>query len=94
MIGGIVGHQIGDGRNRDVARLGGAAAGAAIGSQIGPNAGPVTQERDVRRCQQAVSGPPQYYDVTYTFRGVEHRAQMTAPPGRTITVNEAGVPRG
>ena len=94
VIGGIIGHQIGDGRNRDVARLGGAAAGAAIGSQVGPNAGPVTHERDVRRCQQAVSGPPQYYDVTYSFRGVEHRAQMTAPPGRTITVNEAGVPRG
>ena len=94
VIGGIIGHQIGDGRHRDVARLGGAAAGAAIGSQVGPNAGPVTHERDVRRCQQAVSGPPQYYDVTYSFRGVEHRAQMTAPPGRTITVNEAGVPRG
>lgn len=94
VIGGIIGHQIGEGRNRDVTRLGGAAAGAAIGSQVGPNAGPVTHERDVRRCEQTISGPPQYYDVTYSFRGVEHRAQMTAPPGRTITVNEAGVPRG
>jgi len=95
LIGGVIGHQIGSGRNRDLATAGGAAAGAAIGSQVGPNSGPATQERDVRRCEQAASGAPQYYDVTYTFRGVEHRAQMTAPPpGRTITVNEAGVPRG
>jgi uncharacterized protein YcfJ len=94
LIGGILGHQIGEGRNRDLATAGGAVAGAAIGSQVGPGAGPVTHERDVRRCTQAVSGTPQYYDVTYSFRGVAHRAQMTAPPGRTITVNEAGVPRG
>jgi hypothetical protein len=31
--------------------------------------------------------------VTYLFRGVEHRAQMTSPPGRTITVNRNGEPR-
>lgn len=95
LIGGVIGHQIGSGRGRDVATAGGAAAGAAIGSQVGPNAGAVTHERDVRRCEQAVSGPPQYWDVTYVFRGVEHHAQFTAPPaGRTITVNERGVPRG
>ena len=41
----------------------------------------------------ATSGPPQYYDVTYEFRGVEHRVQMAAHPGRTITVNGNGEPR-
>ena len=71
---------------------GGALAGAAIGSQAG--GGTVVRERDVQRCTHAVSGPPQYYDVTYNFRGTEHRAQMTTPPGRTITVNQDGVPRG
>ena len=92
LIGGVIGHQLGHGRSRDVATAGGAVAGAAIGSQAG--GGTVTTERDVQRCTQAVSGTPQYYDVTYTFRGVEHRAQLKSPPGPTITVNQDGVPRG
>jgi hypothetical protein len=33
------------------------------------------------------------WDVTYNFRGQEHRMQVTAPPGPTITVNERGEPR-
>ena len=92
LIGGVIGHQLGHGRSRDAATAGGVVAGAAIGSQAG--GGTVTTERDVQRCTQAVSGPPQYYDVTYNFRGVEHRVQMTTPPGQTITVNQDGVPRG
>jgi len=36
---------------------------------------------------------PDYYDVTYNFRGSEHRVQMTSPPGRTILVNQNGEPR-
>lgn len=37
---------------------------------------------------------PAYWDVTYNFRGQDYRVQMTQPPGRTITVNEQGEPRG
>jgi uncharacterized protein YcfJ len=92
VIGGIIGHQIGSGHSRDAATAGGVVAGAAIGSQAG--GGTVVHERDVQRCTNQVSGTPQYYDVTYNFRGAEHRAQMTTPPGRTITVNQDGVPRG
>lgn len=91
VIGGIIGHQIG-GHNRDAATAAGAIAGGAIGSQAG--GGTVVRDRDVQRCTDTVSGRPQYYDVTYNFRGAEHRAQMTTPPGRTITVNQDGVPRG
>jgi uncharacterized protein YcfJ len=93
VIGGIIGHQLGDGRHRDAATAGGVVAGAAIGSQAGAG-GTVVHERDVQRCTTQVSGTPQYYDVTYNFRGTEHRAQMTTSPGRTITVNQDGVPRG
>jgi uncharacterized protein YcfJ len=92
VIGGIIGHQLGNGHNRDGATAGGAIVGGAIGSQVGGST--VIRERDVQRCTQQVSGTPQYYDVTYNFRGTEHRAQMTTPPGRTITVNQDGVPRG
>jgi uncharacterized protein YcfJ len=50
-------------------------------------------ERDVRRCENTSSGKPEYWDVTYNFRGVEHRIQMTTPPGKTVAVNQKGEPR-
>ena len=93
VIGGVLGHQIGGGRGKDVATAGGAVAGAAVGANVGR--GGDTYDRDVQRCT-TVSGDfhPAYWDVTYMFQGVEHRAQMTAPPGPTIMVNGYGEPRG
>jgi uncharacterized protein YcfJ len=50
--------------------------------------------QDVQRCEQVSSySQPDYWDVTYQFRGREHRVQMTAPPGPVILVNRAGEPR-
>ena len=92
IIGGILGHQVGSGRGRDVATVGGAVAGGAVGANVGR--GSHTVDRDVQRCETAASGPPQYWDVTYNFRGVEHRVQMSAAPGPTIAVNANGEPRG
>jgi len=95
LIGGVLGHQVGGGRGNDVATAGGAVAGAAIGANAGRDGGSsVTYGENVQRCTTTPPGPPQYYDVTYQFRGVEHRVQMAAPPGRTITVNGNGEPRG
>jgi Beta/Gamma crystallin/Glycine zipper 2TM domain len=90
VIGGIIGHQIGGGVGKDLATAGGAVAGAAIGAQIGADA----EVRAVRHC----SGPPgprrpDSWDVSYIWRGVEHRVQMTRPPGPTVTVNALGEPR-
>jgi uncharacterized protein YcfJ len=90
VIGGILGHQIGDGRQLPTA--GGAVAGAAVGANIGGRSGGV-QTQDVQKCASVPSQTPTYYDVTYNFRGQEHRVQMSAPPGRTVTVNERGEPR-
>ena len=59
----------------------------------GRNVGGGTSIRDVRRCETASNGPPEYWDVSYRFRNVEHRIQMTSPPGRTIVVNRDGEPR-
>jgi uncharacterized protein YcfJ len=39
------------------------------------------------------SEQPQYWDVTYVFRGVQHRVQLSFAPGATITVNGNGEPR-
>lgn len=93
IIGGVLGHQVGGGRGQDAATVVGALGGAAIGSQAGRDGGGYSQ--DVRKCA-TVSGSarPEYYDVTYNFRGQEHRMQTSAPPGPTVTVNARGEPRG
>jgi uncharacterized protein YcfJ len=94
IIGGVLGHQVGAGHGRDVATAGGAVAGAAIGANVN-RGGTAVYGQDVQRCA-AVPGSekPAYWDVEYDFRGVIHRAQLGAPPGPTVTVNEQGEPRG
>jgi len=95
IIGGILGHQVGDGRGQDIATAGGAVAGAAVGAYIGrDSSGQPVQTRDVQRCETTPhQARPDFWDVTYNFRGQAHRMQMTAHPGPTVTVNERGDPR-
>jgi uncharacterized protein YcfJ len=93
VVGGILGHQVGGGSGRDAATAAGVIAGAAIGNQMGGGSNAYATQ-DVQRCQQTVSGPPAFYEVSYTFRGREHRVQLSSPPGNSITVNERGEPRG
>ncbi|MBS3912196.1 MAG: glycine zipper 2TM domain-containing protein [Hydrogenophaga sp.] len=95
VIGGVLGHQVGGGSGRDLATVGGVLAGAAIGSSVGTDRfGNTVSTQDVQRCANEPSrSEPAYWDVTYTFRGITHRAQMTSAPGRSITVNSAGEPR-
>ena len=92
VIGGIIGHQVGSGRHQDLATVGGAVAGGALGANVGRSGG--GQVQDVQRCENVSSqARPDHWDVTYSFRGLEHRIQMTSPPGPTVTVNEQGEPR-
>ncbi len=96
LVGGILGHQVGGGVGKDIATAGGAVAGAAVGANVGRdrNGQPATT-RDVQRCATKPStAAPAFWDVGYTFKGVEHHIQMTAPPaGNTIPVNAQGEPR-
>jgi len=92
VIGGIIGHQFGSGRGNDAATVGGVIAGAAIGSNQGRD-GDTTRSIDVQRCETASDASPEFWDVDYQFHGVDHRIQMTAPPGNTIFVNGNGEPR-
>lgn len=93
VVGGVLGHQIGGGRGRDIATAGGAVAGAAIGANVGRGETNVYSQ-DVQRCAHVErSARPAYWDVTYRFRGMTHRVQLNAPPGRTITVDDNGEPR-
>ena len=92
LIGGVLGHQIGGGRGRDVATAGGAVAGGLIGNNAGRSGGN-TYDKDVQRCSTVASTTPAYWDVTYKYRGVEHRMQTSSPPGDTVAVNRNGEPR-
>ena len=47
----------------------------------------------VTRCN-TVSGGTAYWDVLYEFNGVQHRVQLSAPPGATVAVNGYGDLRG
>jgi uncharacterized protein YcfJ len=93
VLGGILGHQVGGGRGQDVATGVGAVGGAAIGANVGRTSEP-DYSQNVQRCETvASSGPPDYWDVSYSFQGFDHHVQMTAPPGPTILVNAQGEPR-
>ena len=91
VIGGVIGHQIGGGRGRDVATGVGAVGGAAVGANVGRDGNVYSQ--DVQRCTTVSNSQPIYWDVTYNFRGLEYRMQMSTPPGATIVVNGDGEPR-
>jgi len=95
VIGGILGHQIGGGRGKDLATAGGAVAGAAVGANVGRDGGQKhAYGQNVQRCSTVPSqAPPEYWDVTYEFRGQEYRVQMATSPGRTVRVNAQGEPR-
>jgi len=92
VLGGVLGHQVGGGTGKDLATAGGAIAGGALGANMGRTTQTATQ--DVQRCESTPNqAQAQYWDVSYNFRGQEHRTQMTTPPAATITVNEQGEPR-
>lgn len=94
LIGGVLGHQVGGGSGKDLATVAGAVGGAVVGNNMagGGSVGPVG--RDVQRCETTQSTTPEFWDVTYNYRGAEHHVQMSAPPtGNTIFVNANGLPR-
>jgi len=92
LLGGVIGHQIGGGTGKDIATIGGAVAGGVIGANSGRGSQQPTQ-REVQRCEDRPSSAPAYWDVGYSFRGVNHQVQLNAEPGRTIEVNGRGEPR-
>lgn len=89
ILGGVLGHQIGGGRGQDVATALGAVGGAYVGSNVAGG-----RPGTVQKCTTVPnSGQPTYWDVVYRFRGRDYTAQLSFPPGPTITVNARGEPR-
>lgn len=94
VIGGILGHQVGGGSGKDVATAIGVVGGAAVGANVNRGDGQQVASQNVQRCTSAPNeARPDYWDVTYDFRGQEHRVQMLQAPGRSVTVNGRGEPR-
>ncbi len=95
VIGGILGHQVGGGSGRDVATAIGVIGGAAVGANVGRDRnGQQVATQNVQRCANApTQARPDYWDVTYNFRGQDHRVQMSTQPGEYVTVNRQGEPR-
>jgi len=95
VIGGILGHQVGGGSGKDVATAIGVVGGAAVGANVNrDNNGQQVVTQNVQRCTSApAQAQPDYWDVTYNFRGQDYRMQMTTPPGAYVTVNRQGEPR-
>lgn len=95
VIGGILGHQVGGGSGKDIATVGGVVAGAALGSRVGGgSSGQPVAGAEVQKCENVPSqAKTEYWDVTYDFRGQQHKVQMTSAPGPTIVVNGQGEPR-
>jgi len=94
VIGGILGHQVGGGRGNDLATAGGAVAGGLVGMNVArEHDGHAAYTQNVQRCREVASTTPEYWDVTYSFRGREHQMQTASRPGNTVQVNEQGEPR-
>lgn len=97
IIGGVVGHQISEGRgNRDTATLIGTLVGASIGHDVSGHGDQPAATMVSQRCQNAT-----YYDhderivgyrVTYRYRGQTFVTRTSQHPGSRIRVNVAVTP--
>ncbi len=89
IIGGVIGHQFGDGHSRNIATVAGAVLGASVGRDASTrNAG--VETRSVERCEvrtqrdweERVDG----YRVTYLYHGREYSTVMAYDPGNRVQV--------
>lgn len=91
VLGGVIGHQFGSGRGKDVATAAGAMIGAnnAAGNTY-RNARTVEREVVETRCETVTSARYEDrlegYDVTYRYQGHLYQTRTDYDPGRRIRV--------
>lgn len=94
IIGGLIGHQFGDGNGKDVATVAGALIGASVANQRAyDNSGPrtyVDQHRTRTRCSDSYDERSEErltgYRVTYYVDGQRYVTRMDRDPGSTVRV--------
>jgi uncharacterized protein YcfJ len=94
VAGGLIGSQIGGGKGKTLATIGGAAAGGYAGNQVQKN----MQQKDVvttteRQCKtvQEKSQKLVGYNVTYRLDGKEGTVRTSFKPGDTLPVKDGKV---
>jgi uncharacterized protein YcfJ len=108
IVGGALGHQVGNGDGRRAATIAGAVIGGAVGHNIDRNDGDHEYRGNdgiVRRCRTVEGMGNRHrrdgFEVTYRYAGQSYQAYMQRHPGRTIRVlvdvspleNEVGIRR-
>lgn len=87
LVGALAGHQIGGGKGKDIATLGGAAAGAFAGHEIQKNHQEKNATREETRnvchtvTDKSTTTKTVGYDVTYTLNGQQGHVRMDRNPG-------------
>jgi uncharacterized protein YcfJ len=101
IVGGVAGHQVGNGRGNDAATAAGAVIGGLIGNQVDRDQGNVRPgervtevqrvpvDRNVERCRMVdeVREATTGYDVRYEYMGRQFTTRMPRDPGRFVRVN-------
>jgi uncharacterized protein YcfJ len=93
VAGGVLGHQFGGGRGRDVATVAGAVAGGYAGNQVQGG----LQDRDTyttteQRCKTVYDKQEKKlgYDVTYKIGDQQGKIRMENDPGTRIPLDRNG----
>ena len=93
VAGGVIGHQFGGGRGKDVATVVGALGGGYAGNQVQG----AMQDRDTytttqQRCQTVYDKSEKMlgYDVTYKIGEQQGKIRMDKDPGSQIPLNSNG----
>jgi len=93
VAGGVIGHQFGGGRGKDVATVAGALGGGYAGNQIqGAMQDNDTRSSAQRRCRTVYDKTQKRvgYDVTYKIGNRTGKIRMDNDPGSQIPLNKNG----
>ncbi len=90
VIGGVIGHQFGDGRGQDALTVAGALIGASAGRDIEKRRNYRSQPHTVQRCRVEQSHYYKEqrvgYEVRYEFEGQVYQTRTQRDPGRTLAI--------
>ena len=90
IVGGALGHQVGDGRGNTAATIG----GAVIGGMVGNSAGDGQRVEDQTRCEQVGDRVYEHrriegYNVEYRYHGDVYVSRLNYDPGDRLRIRIA-----